>query len=661
METSTTEVVNIQYQLRQGNKTKWETENPTLLSGEPGIAFEEIEGKAYYTIKIGDGTNSWNNLEGFNTSDIEKIKKYMEEHGGAWDAISLASDEENKEFIFQSNTQTLRHVTPDYEYPDRIAAGLIYNAGQGGSSSFEKGDDDMRVQGKNTFAAGRNIKVNANYASALGSHHVNEGYGAFAAGTGNILTTLKNNNGKTKNSQYAIACGQQVGTIGAASFSAGTGDSAISNFVQNLTASNSKAEVYNKWIALNRDKRPSISWGDWSARFGSYNISIGNNSFVAGGYNAAVGDCSAAFGTDTFALHDFSFVCGSYNLVDWKESFAAGSNNKVYDQRSFVVGGNNIAGIKGRCAEQEKEEEENNIPEGNRKIIGYNAVFGQNNSALSTHGFISGYNNTIAGAGTTHSGIVGMGNYIGSGGYYSFVAGLNNLLSNNGSTLFGSGLISSKNYGLTVGRLNAKNDKALFIVGNGSGDPRNCEIQNGEMIDPEGAERSNAFMVFEDGHAEIARDDINNPYCVPRMETLKPKFEQISDIQADLKTTKKQVEALKGFTTIESADGGWVITKVDDIITQATITVSSPWLPEDGSSWDGGTRIYKYPFNPIDIELFPESEFQLVISDASVVGIPLLPYTMGYMMYFYDNTGYAPEVNDGFEVTFTATLIRKSI
>ena len=436
---------------------------------------------------------------------LEEIHDYMIEHGGSWDAIELESAEANKQFMFEANTKTLRHITQDDADSTKIASGLIYNAGQNGSASFTGSNpDNMIVSGKSTFGVGRNIKVEANYACALGSHHNVTGYGAFAGGTGNILTTLANNNGSTKNSQYATAFGQQVGTIGAASFSAGTGDSAISNFVQNLTASNSKEEVYNEWIALNRGKRPSISWGDWSARFGSYNISIGNNSFVTGGYNAAVGDYSAAFGENTFVLHDHSFVCGSNNLVDWKESFAAGSNNKVYDQRSLVVGGNNIAGIKGRCAEQEKEEEENNIPEGNRKIIGYNAVFGQNNSALSTHGFISGYNNTIAEAGTTHSGIIGMGNYIGNGGWYSFVAGLNNISHNNGAMVLGAGLISSSNYSLTVGRLNKEVSGGLFVVGNGTGDVKECSInQTTNQIEYKGATPANAFVVYQDGHAEV--------------------------------------------------------------------------------------------------------------------------------------------------------------
>lgn len=514
-----TDIVDAVFLLHSLDKEQQQTYVP--IKNEPVIGSKDEK----QILKIGNGEQIWDELPSFN-SEIFGSDTNLEP--GQQITRTFASN------YFEYGTPAYISKDSDNivtEYIDgKIVSGIAYrfwldDSNKPGSADYTK-NQITEALGKASIAIGCDNHSLANYSATFGTHNKNNGYGAFAGGGNNILTILEGNNGKTKNSQYATAFGYSVGTVGAASFSSGTGDSAISNFVQSLTASNSKEEVYNEWIALNRGKRPSVSWGDWSARFGSYNISIGNNSFVAGGYNAAVGDCSAAFGTDTFALHNFSFVCGSYNLVDWKESFAAGSNNKVYDQRSFIGGGYNIAGIKGRCAE--KEEEEKDIPEGERTIIGYNAIFGQNNSALSTHGFISGYNNTIAEVGTTHSGVIGMGNYIGYGGYYSLVAGLNNVSYNNGAMILGGGLISSAPYGLTVGRLNKEVSNGLFVVGNGTGNVQDCTInRETNKINYNGATPSNAFVVYSDGHAEVASDNINNDNSIPKMGTMKTKLAEI--------------------------------------------------------------------------------------------------------------------------------------
>ena len=495
----TTETINTIFQIRQGNILDWNDKNPILSSGEPAIAFRYDNNNVIveYIIKIGDGVKSWNELEGFSTAELQSIKKYMAEHGGSWDAIELESTEANKQFMFEANTKTLRHITQDDADSTKIASGLIYNAWQNGSAGFTGSNpDNMIVSGKSTFGVGRNIKVEANYACALGSHHNVTGYGAFAGGTGNIITTLKNNSGTTKNSQYATAFGQIVGTIGAASFSVGTGSSNIQSFVDALTFSNTSQQVYETWKKLERGTRPSISWGDWSARFGSYNISIGNNSFVAGGYNAAVGKYSVAFGENTWAEGDYSFVCGSGNTV-LKHGVVGGTNNTATGDYAFIAGYENVANA-------------------------YSAVFGQSNQAKGSHGFISGWSNTIHSEGASHSGVIGMKNYIGYGGYYSLVAGLNNISHNNGAMVLGAGLISSSNYSLTVGRLNKEVSGGLFVVGNGTGDVKECSInQTTNQIEYNGATPANAFVVYQDGHAEVASDNTSIDNSVPRWKTVK--------------------------------------------------------------------------------------------------------------------------------------------
>lgn len=583
-----TEIINTQFLIRRGNINEWNEVNPIPALGEPCLGYKIKEGTSEeiesYILKIGDGQRSWTELEGFGTADLTEIHKYMEEHGGAWDAISLVSEEENKQFNFKIDTTTINHSTPTPN-GSAIAAGMIYNAGQNGSASFGN-NDHMVVEGKSTFAAGRNIKINANYASALGSHHINEGYGAFTAGTGNILITLANNNGSTKNSQYATAFGQQVGTIGAASFSAGTGNSAISNFVEDLTVSSSKEEVYNKWIALERGKRPSISWGDWSARFGSYNISIGNNSFVAGGYNVAVGDYSVAFGENTITKESWSFVCGANNNA-LKYGFACGGNNTMLGERAFVAGYNNIVNT-------------------------YSAAFGQGNIIKGTHGFATGYSNSIYETGASHSGAIGMNNHIGYGGYYSFVAGLNNVSHNNGAAVLGAGLISSTSYGLTIGRLNKEVSNALFVVGNGTGDVQGCTInRETHKINYNGATPSNAFVVYNDGHAEVTKDDTSNNNSVPRMQTLKTELAKKVDnttynnyINANNNTNNTQNERL---TTLENQVSGLSNSlHFKGVIIQDPSGIKDGYFDGDVVMWNGSEYVwYDNKFN----EFGPATDF----------------------------------------------------
>ena len=51
-------------QIRRGSREYWESKNPILLQGEPGY---DTSNKV---LKIGDGNNKWNDLEGINVQNI---------------------------------------------------------------------------------------------------------------------------------------------------------------------------------------------------------------------------------------------------------------------------------------------------------------------------------------------------------------------------------------------------------------------------------------------------------------------------------------------------------------------------------------------------------------------------------------------------------------
>lgn len=56
------EVIKTTYQLRRGNSTAWEKNNPILANGEPGFAIDKN------LLKIGDGVTPWNDLKAINSS-----------------------------------------------------------------------------------------------------------------------------------------------------------------------------------------------------------------------------------------------------------------------------------------------------------------------------------------------------------------------------------------------------------------------------------------------------------------------------------------------------------------------------------------------------------------------------------------------------------------
>ena len=448
--TINTEPILARFELRQGTVDEWkEAGKLDTRSGEPLLGFQN---NGEIVLKIGDGTKNktWEQLKGFSTAELMEIHKYMEEHGGSWDAIRLSSDDDKKQFKFEVNTQTLRHITQDDADSDKIASGLIYNAGDEGSDSFTGSTpDDMKVEGKSTFAAGRNIQIGANYASALGTSHINNGYASFAAGNGNILTKLDDSelDGKTnnKNSRYAAAIGSTVMTVGHSSFSAGYGCKQ-KNFVTGLSINTSNQAVYDKWKGYGDSQKPAIAYGNFSARFGQYNIAIGTGSFTAGSWTAAIGNGSVAFGGKTIASGDYSFVCGSNNTVG-------------------------------------------------------------------AYGFSAGVSNVVK---STETGVaIGQSNYLG-GGLYNFAAGCKNQTSANGAILLGSGLKTYAPNSLTIGQFNENKSNAIFIVGNGTGNVTDIEL-NAEtgLSDKASIKRNNAFVVYTDGHAEIA-------YVNPKVEASVP-------------------------------------------------------------------------------------------------------------------------------------------
>lgn len=78
-------------QLRRGTEEEWARKDPVLHLGEPALSTD------VYSLKIGDGSHKWSELDylGISKAEIERIledyatKEYVEEHGGKINSISV--------------------------------------------------------------------------------------------------------------------------------------------------------------------------------------------------------------------------------------------------------------------------------------------------------------------------------------------------------------------------------------------------------------------------------------------------------------------------------------------------------------------------------------------------------------------------------------------
>ena len=95
------EVIKTTFQLRRGNASVWEKNNPVLHRGEPGFVIDENR------LKIGDGSTPWNELDYIGESSIyNAATHYGFPSIGRANVIYKAEEEKS---IYQWNTKTLKY------------------------------------------------------------------------------------------------------------------------------------------------------------------------------------------------------------------------------------------------------------------------------------------------------------------------------------------------------------------------------------------------------------------------------------------------------------------------------------------------------------------------------------------------------------------------
>lgn len=438
--------INTTFLLRRGLISKWEEKNPILEYGEPGVGYEieEVEDETIeptvlsYVLKIGDGKKPWNDLDPV-ASDKEVQLKY-----------------ENFEYEINNLINQYIVLGPPQEDGTRLpAAGIVFSpygsqdaAGDIGEYSIS---DELVVDGKSSFAVGRNIKIlttmdetgkvtaKPNYCSAFGAHHKMYGYGSAAFGNASTVYS---------NSQYSLTAGRNLTNYGSKAVISGESSNTFESVIAkrddigSIKDIKSAEQMLSIFKEAGTGKETALAYGDYSANFGRDNITYGTNSVALGVQNFSGGHASNAL--------------GHANEVMGKYATGVGTNNKVNGESATAFGFHNII---------------------------------TNNGHDPLGSFASGMNNLVTGG-------------------YSFASGVKSQASSYGSVALGYGIKADNSNSMFVGRLNdATDDSVIFGVGNGTGDVANINLSSdGKTLeDGKGIARSNAFTVHSDGHAQIAK------------------------------------------------------------------------------------------------------------------------------------------------------------
>ena len=544
---------------KRGMLSRWEELNPILEKGEPAVGYEvdENENIISYVFKIGDGQKTWSELAPV-ASDKE---------------IELSYDN----FDYEINNLVNAYIIlgPPQEDGTRLpAAGMLYSTyGLGDTpGAIEEYDvtDHLIVEGKSSYAVGRNIKILddpnaekpderiANYATAFGAHHNISGYGSFTAGV---------NNDVTSHAKYGVTLGNNLFNTGSRSVALGESTNRLTKILsdKNLTIADIASLTSEDFSALLTPERTSMVWGDYS--------------FISGRDNIAFGHYSAALGEWLFAGGDYSTVFGYANKVFGNKSAAFGDNNIVKDNGSLVLGGTNI--IDGE---------------------GYNTAIGFLNTMTGKYSLAAGYKNTNNGDGTVALGwqniigektsaqgsvVTGKENIVDTG--YAFASGTKSYANHYGSSVLGMGLKSSVQNGTVVGQFNQVKKDMLFAVGNGSGTSTDLVLQdNNTFKDGENVKRSNAFEVYRDGHAEVAVTG-NTDNAIITRKHLDNNIEELKSYTDNSSVELKNYIDTQTTTEIEFSTNSNTLITLEDLEPSSKINAKINYIASQNDIFQNGT------------------------------------------------------------------------
>ena len=248
---------------------------------------------------------------------------------------------------------------------------------------------------------------------------------------------------------------------------------------------------------------------DYGLQFGGFSQATGQRNSIAIGYNnqaLAEATLATGHGTQASGLHAASF--NFETIASGNKSAAFGSNSEATGTASFAIGLSNTAATSNSFAGGLNSTANPSLngtsafAYGNGlNVTGEDAAgFGKNNTVAGKRSFATGTNNIITNGSNTFalgvnnnvngdfSGVLGSGNSVSSPKSYAF--GESNTISIGVSNRMVLGYqlnAGSKQYQVVVGRQNAVNDNASFVVGAGTtGLSKNgLEVYTDKVVIPE--------------------------------------------------------------------------------------------------------------------------------------------------------------------------------
>lgn len=214
-----------------------------------------------------------------------------------------------------------------------------------------------------------------------------------------------------------------------------------------------------------------VDFGLYSLAFGENSKAINYNAIAFGRDNEAYGQYAFAAGRDNKAGYA-CFVLGRENEATGEQSFIIGYKNKSSGANSFVSGSENTAsGMRSFASGYQS------IASGDHSFSNgkFTKAKGESSFAIGQYGVAKGAYSYIEGYGTTESSHEASGDY-------SHVEGRDNKATASGAHVGGRGSIAAgaysfvHGYGLNtdaeaqmvIGKYNATNSNALFIIGDGT-------------------------------------------------------------------------------------------------------------------------------------------------------------------------------------------------
>jgi len=448
---------------------------------------------------------------------------------------------------------------PNAEAIDSTLSAVISTGASGNQSA---------AFGKNTMALATASFTNGNKTLAKGEESHAEGYQSVTLGDGSHAegsrTTAYGSQSHAEGIE-TIAYGNDSHSEGEGTQARGINSHSEGYYTQALgnashaegsntvvNAITSHAEGVSNYIGAQQSDNPSSgsdtsstqpsgytpSKGEGSHAEGYDNFVYGIGSHAEGAQNVVSGDFAHAEGLQTTASNTASHsegyrakATGLYSHAEGSNTESSGENSHAEGDHSQANGSNSFAGGNYARANGSNSFAFNGITSGEGSIAfngtasnEYAVSLGYGSSATGKHSFTANDNN-IAGGNNS----VALGNECNVSGNLSFAVGYGNTVSGTCSMALGRKLSASGNFQAVVGQWNTADSNARFIVGNGTADNAH----------------SNAFEVYEDGHAEVGLMGSTNKSVVTK-EYVDKKENLIETTWSALKSLRDNSQLVPG-------------------------------------------------------------------------------------------------------------------